>query len=209
MKKLTIVFLLLFPIITFSQVEIILQVNQPPEFGFEVSRQDTTIIIGASIELGSDIIVVGGSGEYQYHWSPAESLNDSTIINPVATPTDTTIYVLTVFDKNGCSFSVDYTVNVRAVGVGVKDIIGDESSLKVILYPNPNSGLFKVKLEGFTEEVIKFIVVDNTGRQIQNKTIPDFTGEHTETLQLSLTPGTYFLKVVSKNARLQRQFIIH
>ena len=208
MKKLTLLFLLI-PFFIDAQTIVTLNVNQSPEFGFEVSKQDTTIIIGNSIELGSDLVVIGGTGKYQYSWSPTEFLDDSTILNPVATPTDTTIYVLTVFDKNGCNFSVDYTINVRAVGVGVKDIISDESLLKVILYPNPNSGLFKVKLEGFTGDEIKFIVVDNTGRQIQNKTIPYFTGEHTETLQLSLTPGTYFLKVVSKNARLQRQFIIH
>ena len=208
MKKLTLLFLLI-PFFIDAQTVVTLNVNQPPEFGFEVSKQDTTIIIGNSIELGSDVVVIGGTGEYQYSWSPAEFLDDSTIINPVANPTDTTIYVLTVYDNNGCSFSVNYTVNVREVGVSIQDIDKDESSRNVILYPNPNNGLFKVQLNGFAGEDIKLIVIDNTGKYIHNKSIPRFTREHTETLQLKLIPGTYFLEVVSKDTKLHRQFIIH
>ena len=162
MKKLTFL-ILLFPLFIDAQIVIDLNVSQPPEFGFEVSNQDTTIIIGSSIELGNDIVVFGGSGEYQYSWSPGETLDDSTLIYPIATPADTTTYILTVFDENGCSFSVAYKVNVREVGVNTKDIESDKSQLKVILYPNPNTGLFKVQLKGFPEDDIQLKVVDNTG----------------------------------------------
>ncbi len=209
MKKIITFFVAIFPLIVLAQVEITLQVNQPPEFGFEVSKQDTTIVIGRSIELGSDIVVFGGSGEYQYSWSPSETLDDSTIIHPVATPTDTTTFVLTVFDNNGCSFSVNYKVNVREVAVGVLNIAIDESPLKVILFPNPNNGLFKVQLNGSPCKNIKLMVVDNTGRYIYNKSIENFVEEHTESIQLNLTSGTYFLEVLSGETRLQRQFIIH
>jgi hypothetical protein len=208
MKILTFL-ILLSPLFLEAQIVIDLNVNQPPEFGFEVSNKDTTIINGSSIVLGNDIVVFGGSGEYQYSWSPAGTLDDSTLIYPFATPTDTTNYILTVFDNNGCSFSIDYKVNVREVGVNVTDIDIEESQLKIILYPNPNNGLFKVHLKGLPEDEIQIKVMDKLGRYIHHKMIRNFTGEQTETLQLKLSSGTYFLEVIAKDSRLQRQFIIH
>ena len=40
----------------------------------------------------------GGSGTYTYLWSPPESLNDPTIFNPWATPSETTLYTVEVSD---------------------------------------------------------------------------------------------------------------
>lgn len=40
---------------------------------------------------------------WTYSWSPANTLSNPNIANPIATPTDTTTYVVTVTDPNGCS----------------------------------------------------------------------------------------------------------
>ncbi len=61
---------------------------------------DTTLSLGTSYEML-------GSGGALYAWSPGSSLNDSTIAQPMATPTETTLYTLTVSDVNGCT-DVDY-----------------------------------------------------------------------------------------------------
>jgi len=42
--------------------------------------------------------VSGGTGNYDCVWSPAESLSDPTIMNPIATPAETTTYTLSVND---------------------------------------------------------------------------------------------------------------
>lgn len=42
------------------------------------------------------------SGGVSYIWSPGSTLSDSTIASPVATPTVSTIYHVTVTDANGC-----------------------------------------------------------------------------------------------------------
>ncbi len=39
---------------------------------------------------------------YSYSWSPTETLSDSIIFNPVASPLETTSYILTVTDERGC-----------------------------------------------------------------------------------------------------------
>lgn len=46
-------------------------------------------------------------------WTPASSLNDPTIPDPMATPTDTTVYAITVTDDvSGCVVTGSVTVNV-------------------------------------------------------------------------------------------------
>jgi hypothetical protein len=208
MKSLLCFLLFFIPQIVFAQKVITLSINQPPEFGFSVSKQDTTIVKGRSVVLGTDLIVFGGSGEYEYNWSPAATLDNSTTINPLATPLDTTTYLLTVTDKFGCSFSVNYTVNARIPLVG-NELLPSLPSLQAVLFPNPNDGKFKVKLTGLPVEKINLTIFDNTGKLVKRQTIRNFAGDHTETLQLKLVSGAYTLHIDSGTETLSRQFIIH
>lgn len=50
-----------------------------------------------------DTTQLNGSGGASYIWTPAEGLSDSTIASPLATPDDSTEYVVTVTDSNGCT----------------------------------------------------------------------------------------------------------
>lgn len=45
-----------------------------------------------------DANAIGGSGNYTYSWSPTESLNDPTSPTPIATPSETTLYVVSISD---------------------------------------------------------------------------------------------------------------
>ena len=56
---------------------------------------DVQICIGDSVQLNA-------SGGDSYQWSPAGSLTNSIIADPVAFPTDTTDYIVTSADTNGC-----------------------------------------------------------------------------------------------------------
>ncbi len=69
---------------------------------------DTTICTGASVQLD-------GSGTGSFQWSPGTGLNDPGAEDPIATPTSTTTYTLTVTDANQCSASDAVTVNVGAL----------------------------------------------------------------------------------------------
>lgn len=208
MKSLLCFLLFFIPQIVFAQKVVTLSVNQPPEFGFSVSKPDTTIVKGTSVVLGTDLIVFGGSGDYSYTWSPGATLNDSTFVKPLATPVDTTTYLLTVTDKFGCSFSVKYTVNARNPLVS-SELISSQQTLQAVLFPNPNDGKFKVKLTGVPAEKIELTIIDNTGRVVKRQTTYNFTGDHTETLQLKLVTGIYTLHIDSRTETLSRQFIIH
>lgn len=208
MKKLILIMLTVIPQFLFAQKVLTLSVNQPPEFGFSVSKQDTTIVKGRSVVLGTDLIVFGGSGEYQYNWTPAATLSNSTVMHPVASPLDTTTYILTVTDEFGCSFSVNYTVNARNPLVS-NELVSSLQTLQAILFPNPNDGKFKVKLTGIPSEKIELTIHDITGKIVKRQLIRNFNGEHTETLQLQLVSGVYSLHIDSDIETLSRQFIIN
>lgn len=190
-----------------AQTKIVLSVNQPPELGFSLSRNDTTIEKSTSVVLGTDLVLFGGSGEYTYQWTPAETLSNSGILNPVATPLDTTTYILTVVDKNGCSFSLNYTVNVKDLSVGV-DLPGAQKLYDVILFPNPNEGKFKIQIKGPNCAKIKIEIFDSGGRRISDTSVVNFAGNHMENIDLEIRSGIYMVRIDSGSEVISRQFVI-
>jgi hypothetical protein len=60
----------------------------------------------------------GGVAPYTYSWSPAGDAGNSS--STTVCPTDTTMYTLTVTDKNGCVRTDDVVVNVNDVRCGSK-----------------------------------------------------------------------------------------
>ncbi|MCX6271995.1 MAG: T9SS type A sorting domain-containing protein, partial [Bacteroidetes bacterium] len=86
-----------------------------------------TICQGNSITLPASI--TGGTPPYSITWTPANTLNNPSIQNPVASPLFTTYYTIQVTDINGCM---------------------DNDNALVIVKPKPvvNAGLDKVILLG-------------------------------------------------------------
>jgi gliding motility-associated-like protein len=73
---------------------------------------------------GTDILICNGSnttlnaiGGVSYQWSPSTGLSNPNIANPVANPTSTTTYTVTVTDINGCTDEdqVDISINNQPV----------------------------------------------------------------------------------------------
>jgi hypothetical protein len=62
--------------------------------------------------------VTGGSSAASFSWSPAASLSSSTIANPVASPSETTIYSVTVTGPGGCFSTGNTTVTEVTVDDG-------------------------------------------------------------------------------------------
>jgi hypothetical protein len=207
MKRFFFILLFINPFSLFAQRVVTLSVNQPPELGFEVSSRQITITKGDSIILGKDLKITGGTGNYSFHWTPGSSLNDSTVMKPVAKPKISTNYFLTVTDKSGCCFSIDYNVTVNWVTPVPVLSASIDKDLSVVLFPNPNSGLFMVQLSGKPCPDISITVIDNLGRSIITKVIRNFSGEETVTLQVKLPAGIYTIRVTSATV-IQRRFII-
>ncbi|MEP7127853.1 MAG: PKD domain-containing protein, partial [Chitinophagales bacterium] len=77
----------------------------PPEVD---AGEDVTINQGESIQLNA-------TGIGTYLWSPPEWLTDFSISNPVASPTNTTTFIVLVSSDNGCKASDSVTVTVTHI----------------------------------------------------------------------------------------------
>ncbi|MEO7988888.1 MAG: autotransporter-associated beta strand repeat-containing protein, partial [Chryseolinea sp.] len=58
-----------------------------------------TVCLGGSVPLSAS--VVGGDPSILYTWTPAAGLSGTTVFNPTATPTVTTVYSVSIRDGNG------------------------------------------------------------------------------------------------------------
>jgi len=78
---------------------------------------DNTICVGNNIIIGGTPTATAGTPPYIYSWTPAATLNDDTIANPIATPPVTTTYIVTVTDNNGCLDTDTMTIVVNPLPV--------------------------------------------------------------------------------------------
>lgn len=77
-----------------------LNVTLPEPSGLSVELpEDIVLNLGNDLEITPDF---AASTNVDFTWSPAESLSCADCPNPMATPTRTTTYTLTVSDDNGC-----------------------------------------------------------------------------------------------------------
>lgn len=78
-----------------------------------ISSTPNMICEGSSATLNA--MVSGGNMPYTYAWSPTTNLSNPAIGNPVANPTATTSYSVTVSDINGNSVSATFNLVVNPV----------------------------------------------------------------------------------------------
>jgi len=96
-------------------------------------------------------VALKGSGGNTYSWQPAASLSSANIPDPIASPVDSTTYILTVTDASGCIDDDTVLVNVYQepsanAGSDKTMIEGDETILNgnaggsgIIYYWTPNA----------------------------------------------------------------------
>ncbi|PKR79828.1 hypothetical protein CW751_12790 [Brumimicrobium salinarum] len=90
---------------------------------------DPTANAGLDIDiLEGDTIMLNGSGGQIGGWTNGESLSDSLIYDPLAFPTETTTYYLTVMNSFGCTDTDNVTITV---GTAIPDL-----DVKNVLTPN-------------------------------------------------------------------------
>ncbi len=134
--------------------------------------------------------------DYIYYWEPDATLSDPGIFNPVASPDETTTYIITVEGEAGCQASAEVTVYVITPECGEPVIFvptgftpnGDGHNDVLKVYGNSQANFF------FDE--FYFTVYDRWGQMLFESNNPDegwdgtFKGE-------PLPPDTYgfYLKV--------------
>jgi len=85
--------------------------------GVEAYASPDEIFLGESTELSTDQF-----DDNTFEWSPSETLDDSMSSTPLATPLQTTTYIVTVTDMFGCSDTEEVTVDVIQPNCDESDI---------------------------------------------------------------------------------------
>lgn len=100
----------------FAPSQVTLSLFQPP---LVVSPSFAVIEPGGSVQLNA--LVGGGLTNFTVTWSPAEGLSCTDCINPVASPSENTVYQVTIVTDDGCSRTlsvqilIEYTCNTVAI----------------------------------------------------------------------------------------------
>ena len=89
---------------------------------------DTSICVGASSALLNVTVNNSTNTPFTYDWSPATDLSHTNIRTPLATPTQTTTYSVTVTDTEGCSASDDVTVAIDTLDI----FLGNDTTICIL-----------------------------------------------------------------------------
>lgn len=81
-----------------------------------ICNLEITKTADAAICINSQLQLLASGGTH-YFWTPAIGLNSTDIANPVATPTTTTKYYVTVSNDDGCSKKDSVTITVNSLPV--------------------------------------------------------------------------------------------
>jgi gliding motility-associated-like protein len=70
------------------------------------------------LDCSNDFSQLAATGAMKYAWSPANTLSNSLIANPIARPTVQTVYIVKGTDANGCINYDSVTVNITGLNKG-------------------------------------------------------------------------------------------
>ncbi len=170
---------------------------------------DAEFCAGESVQLNA-------TGGTTYSWSPSTGLSADDIANPVASPTQTTTYTLTVGDQNQCSDTDDLTITVNPLpvadaGSDVPLCLGDTAQLNATggtTYEwSPGTGLSNTNIANplaFPIQPITYTVTVTDANGCQDTDVLDIsifsiTASpnqaicNGDSLQLSVSGGTNFV----------------
>jgi gliding motility-associated-like protein len=127
------------------------------------SISEDTVYLGQQVNLSAI-----ANGNYTYSWTPASTLNNPNIQNPVSTPTENTTYYVTITDPLGCS-------NFDSVKVVVKPVtcIEPEIFIPNAFSPNGDNNNDIVFVRGNTIKELTFKIFDRWGEKVFETTDSD------------------------------------
>lgn len=167
----------------FSAIEIVSNSLNPDR----ITSNDTTIVAGSDVAIN-----VGATCATSFNWTPTTALDDSNILNPIATPDETTIYFLNITNSNGCQTTDSIIINV---------ITEEDVDCEKLLLPNaftPNNDQlndrFGISNLFLIESIEYFEIYDRWGAKMWETSIMTDTWDGSFKNN-TVNPGMYMYKV--------------
>jgi len=166
-----------------SQIELVANSLRPDM----ILNNDTTIVIGAEVQIET-----GPTCADNFSWTPTTTLDDDSILDPVATPDMTTTYTISYQNSPNCITSDEMTINV---------IDPEAIDCSNILLPNaftPNNDqlndTYGISSLFLVEELSYFEVYDRWGAKMWSTNSKTDTWDGTFKGQ-PVNPGMFLYKV--------------
>lgn len=161
-----------------------------------VTAEPNNISAGESSQL--NVQCVGGTGNYTYSWTPIETLDNASIANPTATPSQTTTYHVIVNDGESV-VEGDVTVSVSL------NTLEQENS-KVKIYPNPAKDVVFVE---YTAEmdVDNVRLYNELGQECHIPIVQEASGR----IQIKLTTlpqGIYMIRIADDDNEVVKRVVV-
>lgn len=190
----------------YAQTYIPVQINQPASLEANAGL-DSEICVGNSISIGGlPSPASNGTAPYTYSWTPATGLSNATIANPMASPTATANYFLTVTDSKGCTHTDSVTVTVNPC-TGIAE---NQNVLAMHIFPNPNNGTFTLSIEVQREiKQLNIEVMNAYGQLIYQERVDGVKMKYEKQLDISTyAKGMYFVRIQeNENYVINKVFI--
>ena len=152
-----------------------------------IISNDTTVVAGSPV-----MIDVGATCATSFTWNPVTDLDDSSVLDPIASPQQTTTYTLNITNSNGCQTSDDITINI---------LTPEDVDCANLLLPNaftPNNDQlndrFGISNVFLVQEMEYFEIYDRWGAKMWETNIISDTWDGTFSGN-TVNPGMYMYKV--------------
>ena len=134
----------------------------------------------------------------EYLWSDGSENQTLLVNNSILGETE---YYVTV-TNNGCVAFDTISVNVETC-TGIHQA---NNAFNINVYPNPNNGIFNLKIDGDLPNDIEISIYNITGKQIINKTISKNNASFDMS---SYAKGIYYLKISNESVNKVQKIIIN
>ena len=174
-------------------------VQGAPEADFEFNINEGVTQFTSTGTAGTFLWIFGDQN------ATPENPNESTEENPEHIFTRNGIYTVTLIMENECGSD---TINkeVEVILSSAKDLVKNKN---INIYPNPNSGIFTVKIAGSSDLHTQLVVYDMAGRIISQQSFKSDAGElNAEINRSDLVSGTYMLRVIQDGKVWNTKFVV-
>ena len=175
--------------------------NVDPISGSYTQNQSATTLTFATVDFDATAST-GNIATYTWDFGDGNQGTGVTVSNNYA---NNGTYYTTLVITNACAVdTVKDTVEVY--GITVEETLVDQT---INIYPNPNSGQFRIEfdLEGLKDVNVR--VMDGIGREVYNKDAGKVSGSYRENVDISnLAKGVYIVQVISNGHLTSRKITV-
>lgn len=176
-----------------------------PQVGLTASftMNPTTVVLSG---LGNVQLTNTSTNAEEYIWDFGDGSATVTTVNPIHVYSTEGTYTITLTAINyNCTTTTTQSINVIPFGVGIEEFLKDEH---LLVYPNPNTGLFTVEVELSSPSDMDVELNNLLGQQVYATRVQSKSYWRKEFDLNSYVKGVYLLRIATNQGVLHRNIII-